>query len=186
MDLFEFILIITSVIYAMGVAQILAGVSRLAQTSVTIRWYLPHALWTLILFVYIFLVWWSAWEFRDLHWTFPLYLYMALAPTLAFFACSLLIPQAFGETGLDLESHFNRIRKPFLSAFLLATLAAVLDGTVLADEPLWFPTRVGHIALIGTVFLGLFTDNKKVQTTIAAVAIAALVYITVTRLWNPR
>jgi hypothetical protein len=96
-DLFEFILIITSVIYAMGVAQILACVSRLAQTNVAIRWYLPHSLWTIILFVYIFLVWWSAWEFRGLDWTFPLYLYMALAPTLVFFACSLLFPQEIGE-----------------------------------------------------------------------------------------
>ena len=98
MDLFEFILIITSVIYAMGVAQILSGVSRLAQTDVPIRWYLPHSLWTFTLFVWIFLVWWSAWEFRDLNWTFPLYLYMALAPTLIFFACSLLIPQTIRDS----------------------------------------------------------------------------------------
>jgi hypothetical protein len=45
---------------------------------------------------------------------------------------------------------------------------------------------VGHIALIATVFAGLFTTNRKVQAILAAVAIAALVYITVTRLWNPR
>ena len=32
LDLFEFILIITSVIYALAVAQILSGISRLAQT----------------------------------------------------------------------------------------------------------------------------------------------------------
>ena len=186
MDLFEFILIITSVIYAMSVAQILSGVSRLAQTDVSIRWYLPHALWTLTLFVWIFLVWWSAWEFRDLNWTFPLYLYMALAPTLIFFACSLLIPQTISGQQLDMEAHFNKIRRPFIGSFLLATLAAVLDGSALADEPLRIPGRIGHVVLIATVFTGLFTTNKRAHTMIAAVAIAALVYITVTRLWNPR
>ena len=186
MDLFEFILIITSVIYAMAVAQILAGVSRLAQTDAKIRLYPPHSLWTFTLFIWIFLVWWSAWEFRDLDWTFPSYLFMALAPTLVFFACSLLFPQTINDKELDLEAHFLRIRRPFIGAFLLATLAAVLDGSILSDEPLWFPSRVGHIVLIGTVFTGLFTTNRRAQSLIATVAVSALIYIAITRLWVPR
>lgn len=100
MDLFEFILIITSVIYAMGVAQILSGISRLAQADARIQWFFPHTLWLVILFVYIFLVWWSAWEFRDLEWTFPAYFYMVIAPTLTYFACSVLVPQRTDGTKL--------------------------------------------------------------------------------------
>ena len=37
MDLFEFILIITSVIFALAVAQILSGISRIAQSAVAVR-----------------------------------------------------------------------------------------------------------------------------------------------------
>lgn len=186
MGLFEFILIITSVIYAMALAQILSGVSRLAQTDATIRWYLPHVLWIAILFVWVALVWWSVWEFRFLDWTFPRYLYMLISPTLVFFTCSLLVPQELGKRELDFESHFFRIRKPFLGSFAFATFVAVIDGSVLADEPFWFPTRAGHVALIVSVLVGLYTENKFVQNAVAAMVMIALVYIAITRLWNPR
>jgi vacuolar-type H+-ATPase subunit I/STV1 len=185
-DLFEFILIMTSVIYAMAVAQILAGVSRLAQADASIRWFLPHTMWIFILFVYIFLVWWSAWEFRDINWTFPLYLYMAITPTLIFFTCSLLIPRFLDKREVDLEAHFFRIRRPFLSSFLFATIAAVTDGTVLDDEPLWFPSRIGHVILLVTVLVGLWAKNRKTHLAVAGVTMLALIYVTVTRLWIPR
>ena len=93
MDHFEFILIITSVIYALAVAQILAGVSRIAQTSSTVRSFVPHTIWVINIFVLIFLIWWAHWEFRAVEWTFPQYAYMLIIPTLLYFTCSLLIPQ---------------------------------------------------------------------------------------------
>jgi hypothetical protein len=103
LDLFEFILIITSVIYALAVAQILSGISRLAQTPAAIRSYIAHTLWVIIFFLYIFLIWWATWEFRSVAWTFPQYGYMLIAPTLLFFACSLLIPQRIGDQEVDLS-----------------------------------------------------------------------------------
>ena len=111
---------------------------------------------------------------------------MLIAPTLVFFTCSLLIPKETTKQELDLEVHFLRIRRPFLWSFALATFVAVMDGSVLADEPLWFPTRIGHVALVTSVLVGLYTENKLVQNTIAAIVMVTLVYITITRLWNPR
>ena len=186
MDLFEFILIITSVIYALAVAQILSGIGRLAQTEATIRWFLPHTLWMVILFLNIFMAWWSSWEFRGLEWTFPKYAYIVIGPTLLFFACSLIVPQRAEKQQVDLEAHFFKIRRPFLWSIFLASLAAVADGTVLEDEPLWFPGRIGHVALLGTVLGGLFTENRRLQTLLAVAVMLALAYIVVTRLWLPR
>ena len=105
MDFFEYILIITSVIFAMAVAQILSGVSRLAQSPATVRPYLAHTVWVFIFFAYIFLIWWATWEFRAIDWTFAQYAYMLIAPTLLFFACSLLVPQRIDGEAVDLEEH---------------------------------------------------------------------------------
>ena len=159
MDLFEFILIITSVIYAMAIAQILSGISRLAQTGAAIRWFLPHTMWIAILFIWVVLVWWSVWEFRSLDWTFPRYLYILIAPTIVFFTCSLLIPQNLDRQDVDLKAHFSHIRRLFLGSFAVASFVAVIDGTVLADEPLWFPGRIGHIVLVASVLVGLPSVN---------------------------
>ena len=185
LDLFEFILIVTSVIYAMAVAQILSGVGRLAQSEKTIRWFLPHSMWIAILFSFIFLVWWSIWEFRGLAWTAPKYFYMVVMPTSIYFSCSLLIPQRIDADEIDLEAHFYRIRTIFLSSFFVAALTAIIDGIVLVDETLWFPGRVGHAVILLSVVGGLFVENKWAQTAVAALVMLGLADVVVERLWMP-
>ena len=186
MDLFEFILILTSVIYALAVTQLFSGIGRLAQTRATIRWFLPHTLWVMILFVDILMSWWATWEFRGIEWTFPKFVYMAVAPTLIFFSCVLIFPGRPDVQRVDLEEHFFTVRQVFLPCYFLAVLAAVTDGSVLEGEPLWFPGRIGHIALLGTVLGGLFTEKRWLQSLFAAAVMLALAYIAVSRLWLPR
>ena len=62
LSFFEFVLVITSVIYALSIAQLLAGISRIAQSDLEQKLYLPHAGWVTILFLSTLLTWWSLWE----------------------------------------------------------------------------------------------------------------------------
>ena len=185
MDLFEYILIMTSVIFAMAVAQLLLGFSRLAQSSVRIRPYLAHSVWALILFVMIFANWWANWEFRSMAWTLPMYAYMLIAPTLFFFACTLLVPQDFEHDEVDLAEHFLRIRQPFLWAFFVASFAIPIDGSLLADEPLWHPGRIGHAAIVFGALWGIGTQNKRTHNAIALCVLSGLVWAMYSRAWNP-
>jgi hypothetical protein len=185
-DHFEFILIITSVIYALAVAQILAGISRIAQSSSTIRLFLPHTAWVLNLFIFIFLIWWASWEFRAVQWTFPQYAYMLVAPTLLFFACSLLVPTVLADAEVRMEEHFYRIRRPLFASYFLAALAASIDGNLLADEPLWHEGRYGHVTLLAGAGCGYFTVNRRAHYLIALVSMLAIAFIVVTRFWLPR
>jgi anaerobic C4-dicarboxylate transporter len=168
LDHFEFILIITSVIFALAVAQILSGVSRIAQTKFAIRFSLPHSIWVINLFVFIFLVWWVSWEFRDIQWTFPRYAYMILAPTLLYFACSLVMPQRIDGPELNMDEHFFRIRRPLFISFALATLVVMVDGDVLKKEPLFHSGRIGNLAMLALAFLGYVSANKKMHNLIAS------------------
>lgn len=186
MDLFEFILIITSVIFALAVAQILSGVSRAAQSEVPIRYFFPHSLWVFNLFIFIFLIWWASWEFRDIEWTFPKYAYMLIAPTLLFFACSLLMPQRPGPGNADLEAHFLRIRRPFFASYFLAALAVMIDGNLLADEPLWHSGRYSHIAMLSLAIWAYSTSSRNAHRFIAIATTLSLLAVTITRFWIPR
>ena len=185
MDLFEFILIITSVVYALAIAQILAGIGRLAQTDATIRWYLPHMLWTVILFTSILITWWAGWEFRDVDWTFPKFVFLFVSPVMILFATSLLIPQQIGDKELDLERHFNKIRKPILLAFLCALFVQFIDGSLLVNQPWWFPGRLPQIAALGAVVVGASTENRKLHTISSAGVILFFANIIYTRFWFP-
>lgn len=186
MDLFEFILIITSVIFALAVAQVLSGISRIAQSTARIRFFLPHTLWVLILFVLIFLIWWAAWEFRHFEWTFPHYIYMVIAPTLLYFACSLLIPQRFEGDAVSMETHFFRIRRPLFASYVLTVLAIIVDGNLLADEPVWHSGRYAHIAMLGLAVWAYFSTSRNAHRTIAILTILAYAFVAGTRFWSPR
>ena len=59
MSFFEFVLVIASVIYALGIAVLPAGASRIAQSELTKKFYYPHAAWTSILFLSPLITWWS-------------------------------------------------------------------------------------------------------------------------------
>lgn len=186
MDLFSYILILTSVIYALAVAQILDGVSRLVQYPHPVRTFAPHTIWVTNLFIFIFLVWWASWEFRELEWTFPTYVYMLIAPTLLFLACSLLIPQRLGDDDVDLESHFFRIRRLFFGAYFFGALAVMIDGNVLSEEAIWHSGRISHVVIIGAAIAGYLSTSKRVHLVSAVMTLVAYSGVALTRFFVPR
>jgi len=186
LELFEYILILTSVIYALAAAEILAGVSRMAQTTAAVKGFLPQKIWMFNLFIFIFLIWWATWEFRGVDWTFPQYAYLLIAPTLLYFACSLLTPHQMDQNGADIEVHFARVQRPFFGTYFLAVIAVILDGNILSDEPIWHNGRYGHVMLLLAAIWGFLSSSKRSQTAVALVTLAALVATTVARFWVPR
>jgi hypothetical protein len=168
----------------MAVAQILLGISRLAQSTAPVRTFLPHSLWVLILFVFTFLVWWATWEFRDLEWTFAHYAFILLPPTLLFLASSLIMPQRLGEGEVDLEAHFLRVRRPLMWSFLLFTATVILDGPLLGTEELIRPVRIAHSTwFLGAVW-GIWAEDRRSHAAIATIVIITLLVVTATRFWR--
>ena len=186
MDLFEYILILTSVIFALAVAQVLSGVSRMAQSTSTINGYLPQKIWIFNLFLFIFLIWWATWEFRTVDWSFPQYAYLLIAPTLLFFVCSLLTPVHFEHEAINIEAHFIRVKRPFFATYFLAVVAVVVDGNLLSNEPIWHNGRYGHLFLLAAPVWGYFSTSRKGQIAVAVITLVALVATTVVRFWVPR
>jgi len=186
LDLFEYILIITSVIFAMAVAQILSGVSRLAQSSATVKPYFAHTAWVVVLFVFIFLNWWVSWEFRSADWTVLRYAYMLIFPTSIFFACSLLVPSHLDERLVDLEAHFFQVRRPLFLSFTLASTAAFLDGSFLAGETLLHPVRIPQAAFLGASMWAMFTTNRRAHNVIVSAVLMMMLVGISTRFWMPR
>lgn len=171
----------TSVIFALAVAQILSGIGRLAQAQGDVRTFSAHTLWVVQLFVSIFLVWWATWEFREVDWRFPEYGYLLLAPTLLFFACSLIIPGSIEGRSVDLEAHFFRVKRPLMWTFLVFTLVIVFDGPVLGTEPIVHPVRFWHSAWLLAAVWGIRSENRVSHVVIAAVVVAVSVVLGGTR-----
>jgi len=138
------------------------------------------------IFLFIFLVWWASWEFREIEWTFPMYAYMLIAPTLFFLASSLLIPQRLDNEGVDLERHFFRIRRLFFSSYFFGAFAVMVDGNVLSDEAIWHSGRIAHIAIIGAAITGYFSESKRMHLSLSVITLLAISGVALTRFLFPR
>jgi hypothetical protein len=185
LDLFEYILVITSVIYALAIAQLLSGVARLSQSNATIRRFLPHTLWVVILFVCILMFWWAGWEFRTVEWAFPKYVYIMITPIFMFYAASLIIPVIVDENDVILENHFSKTRVPVLWSYFIALLTQYLDGPILAAEPWWFSDRSLQLVVLCMVIWGVFGKSGRMQSLPPIAVLLYLLFVSLTRLWTP-
>ena len=164
MSLFEFIVGMISVIFALSVAQLLLGVADLLQRGVRVRFFLAHSLWVINLFLLTFLHWWSLWTFRELPWNFGMFFYSLIGPSLMFFACTMISPRNTTTNDVDLSDYFLNIRKWFLSIFAVLLVFFSFDGPLFGTEPLLNELRVVQLSIVAISIFGIYSANRRFHT----------------------
>ncbi len=93
MDPFAYLSVLTSIVLALGITQILTGLGRLLQARGRVGLYWVHLLWALNVFLFLVLNWWILYRWHtQTTWTFFLFLFVLLSPTVAFLLTMLLFP----------------------------------------------------------------------------------------------
>jgi len=120
MDIFEFILVLVTVIVGLGIAELLGGVVRILRHELK-----PgrlHSLWIWMIFEMQVQWLWSSWALRDRgEWLFPEFILLLALPVVLYMIAAVLFPST--DTSDDLDAHFFRHRKPF---FLLLMACIIL------------------------------------------------------------
>ena len=111
--IFMFVIALSAVVNGLGIARIVGGMGELLrrQSSLTIRYYLPHTLLVLFQLLAHMLLWWSFIGLRELNSiNFLQFLYLLIGPVLLYLATSVLTPDFTGDS-LDLrEGYWNSCR----------------------------------------------------------------------------
>ena len=175
MSPFEYVSVLVSIIYGLGITLILTGVADLIRRSKTNVSFLPYYIWIALVFVLHIYEWWEHYTFRLFSsWSLPLFLFVVLYPILLFVLANLLFPTKWPKKGIDLkEFYFSMYGKLFLGTIFLALLAILqnilLEGYELKDQ-------VVQILVILT-FLSLLiwrTRNAAVHTAVAILMLLAM------------
>lgn len=174
LSLFEFILVMVSLVLAIALTQLLEGVTRVARQRSRFELSWATSLWAAFLFFITFNHWWSLWGMREANWTFPAFFYVLLPPTLLFVAVALLKPTE-GREKVSLTEEFERVRVPFLSVMLLFVVLVTWDGYLLGTESAWNNLRLVQFVLLGLIVLALFSKRRAVQNLVAAAALTILI-----------
>src|SRR5437899_5111474 len=93
MDSFNFLSVLISVILALGMTRVLAGVGEMLQARARRRIYWVHVVWIVNLFLYLVVAWWIFYRWRNQQpWTFFLFIFVLISPTILFLASIVLFP----------------------------------------------------------------------------------------------
>lgn len=125
MDPFSYLSFLTSIVLGLGITHLLTGLGRVLQGRHGVRLYWVHLVWTLNVFLYQVLLWWILFRWNGpREWSFFLFLFLLLSPTITFLLSVLLFPDQV-EIGTDFRQHFFTNHRAF---FALAAPLPLLDA----------------------------------------------------------
>ena len=164
MDAFSFISIVPSIIVALGLTRLLTGIGKILERREKAHVYWVHILWSVNVFLYMALNWWIMfrWEPTAI-WTFPLFMFLMLTPTVSFLLSVILFPDPFDEV-MDFKDHFYQDNRRF---FALAALLPPLDfmDTLLKGVPHLLDQGPLYMLTIGLLtvlcVVAVFTKNQS-------------------------
>ncbi len=166
MDPFSYLSVLISIILALGMTRVLAGVGEMLQARSHRRIYWVHALWIVNLFLYLVIAWWIFYRWRNQQpWTFLLFVFVLISPTLLYLA-SMLLFQREGNVDLavDYKTHYYANHRAFFTLVALFMPVDVVD-TLLKGVPHFLEQGPRYYISITVALTGLIiaaiTRNER-------------------------
>lgn len=144
MGLFEFLMVLLSVVVGLGLTEILSGGANLLKARGEVRFYWIHVAFQFGIFFALLQQWWEFWDLKEVgEISFVAVLAVLAPPIFLFLIANLLYPRRL--EGVDLEEYYYR-QSPILWGLVIA---GTLEGTFL--QPLIFGEPVLHLSNISGI-----------------------------------
>jgi hypothetical protein len=143
MGAFEYLSVLISIIFALGMTRVLWGVGEMLQALSRRRIYWVHVIWIINLFLYLVVEWWIFYRWRNQQpWTFLLFIFVLIGPTLLYLESILLFPrEAALDDSVDYKTHYYANHRAFFIIFGLYGPVDVVD-TLLKGGAVFSRTRI--------------------------------------------
>src|SRR5881396_210669 len=136
MSPFEYLSVLISIVLALGMTRVLAGVGEMLQASSHRQIYWVHVLWIVNLFLFLVVAWWIFYRWRNQQpWTFFLFVFVLLSPTILYLAALVLFSREGSvDESVNYKIHFYANHRVF---FILMALFGPVDvvDTLLKGVP---------------------------------------------------
>jgi hypothetical protein len=177
MEMFNYVMVLASVIIGLGIAHLLQGVGGIVQHPRREKIYWVHLLWVAVIFLRAIFWWWFEFRLSETpEWTFTLFLFVLAYAVLIYLWCALLFPRDLA--GYDGFKDYFYSRRGWFFGLLLAGQAIDVADTLLKGighfRSLGPSYIVGIVTLSLLMLIAMRTRNERYH---AAFAILALVYL---------
>lgn len=157
MNEFDFLSVLVSVIFAFGVAHLLAGAGRAIYRSKQVPFDEVQVVLTLATLLILILNWWVFFLWRTKNaWTFDVFLILIGWVGSFYLLAIFLYPPGAMESPTYREI-FDRTRSGYYGSLIAGALLDILLTGIRGElfHPLWYLPFVGHYAVLATVAMGL-------------------------------
>lgn len=175
MNLFEFLLVIVSIVLGLGITELLGGLTRILRGELPLG--RLHAIWMLIVLQLQIQMAWAFWKvhLREA-WNYPEFLLLLAGPVLLYLSAALLFPAT--GTNQTLDDHLMSRRRPFFVVMSAYMVYSVLFTWLLMgmDFPL-VTTSVRAVVLAAFIILAC-TTRRSIHLIIALAILALHLWFT--------
>ncbi len=173
MSLFEFLMVLVSIIVGLGIAEILTGVARMIRCRDSITSYWVHSLAVVLVFLALLQQWWEAWGLRDtVEWTFGSLLLMLAGPVGLNLIAHLLFPERM--QGANVRDYYFGAGRAVWTIAAITVLLATLFRPVVFDWQLLVPDNATSLAFFLGFALLAVSKRPAFHATLMPIFIALL------------
>ena len=155
MSLFEFLMVLVSIIVGLGIAELLTGIARQIRCRTSISGYWVHSVLVTLVFFALLQQWWEIWALRDLaEWAFYGLVLMLAGPVGLFLIAHLLFPEPM--QGANLREYYNDGTAPvWWIAALTVALSTLFRPLIMGSTLLSPDNATSFLLFFGFVTLAL-------------------------------
>jgi hypothetical protein len=173
MSMFEYLMVMVSIIMGLGMTQTLRGLSKIVRGD---KPYLAVSLWASF-FIYLYIQnWWAFWDLNTVGaWNQAYFILVISIPCAMFAATELLLPMG-ATADTDWRAHFFSVRRWFFLVMIVFTTVATMESWLLLGVPLTHPYRVMQGTILALLVVGLLSKHPRIQPWIAGGAFGVLLF----------
>jgi hypothetical protein len=174
-NVFEFLLVIVSIVLGLGITELLAGFVRILRGELAAG--RLHALWMFIIFQLQVQLAWGLWGLRTkVEWQYPEFLLLLLAPVILYLTAAVIFPST--GSGESLDAHLMRRRRPLFLLLTCYVLVAGLFNWLLFDEELTLTSAMIRLPAVAMLVTLATTERRSVHFVLALVVLAMQLWFT--------
>ncbi len=182
MGLFEFVMILASVVIGLGVTEILTGWANLLRARAAVRFYWIHILLQVGVFFALLQQWWEFWDFAEVGEISFLAVLTVLAPSIFLYLIAhLLFPTR--ATDADLEAYYFDQSPVLWGLAIGGSLVGTFLPPLIFGYAILHPANVAGLPIIAMSAVLAVSKSRRVHGVLAPVVVVVLVLDTV--LANP-
>jgi hypothetical protein len=176
MQMFEYVIVLTSIVIGLALTHLMQGIAGLIQHPERARVWWVHLVWVAYMFLSTVFWWW--WEFRLQHipvWTFATYFFVVFYAFYLYLICAMLFPRDLEGYG-GYRDYFLSRRRWFFGLLLGWSVLDVTDTWIKGPDyfaSLGTEYLVVQAVLVTGAVIGMITRR---ETVLAAIAIFFLGY----------